>query len=148
MAGFVFSWCEEPRCELHSVETKREAVRLVRSGMSDYQVADVLGVNHSTVSKWARKAGIVRGKGGGCVAKANAERNIEARSRMAEALGGRFDVIGLNPGSRAVLRCRECGETFERKVDTRYPTTCPGCKRAEIERHAEEREFESKRALM
>lgn len=85
MAGFVFFRCEEPRCELHNVEIKREAVRLVRSGMSDYQVADILGVHHGTVGKWARGAGIVRGKGGGCVAKENAERNIEARSRMAEA---------------------------------------------------------------
>ena len=140
MAGFVFFRCEEPRCELHNVELKSEAVRLVRSGMSDYQVADILGVHHGTVGKWARAAGIVRGKGGGCVAANNARRNAEARRRIESSIGDRFDVVDIDASRWTTLRCRACGTEFRRKVDTRYPTTCPECHRREVEARIEARE--------
>ena len=157
MAGFVFSRCEEPRCELYSVDTKREAVRLVRSGMSDYQVADMLGVHHGTVGKWARDAGIVRGKGGGCVARNNAARSSKAApermARVRDAIGERFDVVRETRKDWFLLSCRECGHEFERFVDLHYPTTCPECQRRESERRWAEREAErierdGKRALM
>lgn len=149
MAGFVFSRCEETRCELHSVETKHKAVRLVRSGMSDYQVADILGVHHGTVGRWARAAGIVRGKGGGCVARNNSRRNAETRQRIESAIGDRFEVVDVGTSRWSTLRCRACGTEFRRKVDPRYPTTCPECHRRETERREiERREREGKRALM
>ena len=133
MAGFVFSRCEESRCELHRVEIKREAVRLVRLGMSDYQVADMLGVNHGTVGKWARAAGIVRGKGGGCAARNNAARSSKAApermARVRNAIGERFEVVRETCKDWFLLRCRECGHEFERRVDLHYPTTCPECQR-------------------
>lgn len=52
-----------------------------------------------------------------------------------------------------LLRCRECGYEFERRVDLHYPTTCPECQRRESERRRAEREVErverdGKRALM
>lgn len=138
---------------MHSVETKREAVRLVRSGMSDYQVADMLGVHHGTVGKWARSAGIVRGKGGGSVARNNAARSSEAAprrmARVRDAIGDRFEVVRETRRDWFILRCRSCGSEFERFVDLHYPTTCLECRRREVERHEEERmEREGKRALM
>ena len=138
---------------MYSVETKCEAVRLVRSGMSDYQVADMLGVNHGTVGKWARAAGIVRGKGGGCVARNNAARSSKAApkrmARVRDAIGESFEVVRETRKDWFLLRCRECGHEFERRVDLHYPTTCPECQRREAEqRAAERREREGKRALM
>lgn len=142
--------------KLYSVETKREAVRLVLSGMSDYQVADMLGVNHGTVGNWARAAGIVRGKGGGCVARNNAARSSKAApkrmARVRDAIGESFEVVRETRKDWFLLRCRECGHEFERRVDLHCKTTCPECMRLEVERHKEEHraksEQEQKRALM
>lgn len=146
----------DKRCELHSESTRCEAVRLVRSGMSDYQVADVLGVNHAMVGKWARKAGIVRGKGGGCVARNNEIRSIgaaqERMARVRESLGDRFEVVRETRKNSFLLRCLSCGHEFERNVDLRYQTTCPECQRREVEQNERERETkreeERKMALM
>lgn len=142
---------------MYSVETRREAVRLVRSGMSNYKIADMLGVNHATVSKWAIAAGIRRGKGGGCVARNNASRSSEAApkriARVRDAIGERFEVVRETRKDWFLLRCRECGHEFERFVDLHYPTTCPECQRREaerswFEREDKRREREGKRALM
>lgn len=132
---------------MHSVEIKREAVRLVRSGMSDYHVADILGVHHGTVGKWARGAGIVRGKGGGCVARNNAARSSKAApermARVRDAIGERFEVVRETRKDWFLLRCRECGHEFERFVDLHYRTTCPECQRREVERRDAERKTAS-----
>ena len=115
--------------------------------MSDYQVADMLGVHHGTVGKWARVAGIVRGKGGGCVARNNAARSSKAAPkrmvRVREAIGERFEVVRETRKDWFLLRCRECGHEFERFVDLHYPTTCPECQRREVERRDAERKTAS-----
>lgn len=130
-------------------EIRSEAVRLARLGESYYAIGEKLGVTHQSVGNWARSAGIVRGKGGGCVADANKARLEEARARIEAKIGSDYEIVELRPGNHATLRCRACGATFDRKVDTRYPTTCPECRRKEIERHAEERELSSvRRALV
>ena len=124
--------------------------------MSNYQIADTLGVNPATVSKWAIAAGIRRGKGGGCVARNNAERSSKAApkrmDRVRDAIGERFEVVRETRKGWFILRCRECGHEFERFVDLHYPTTCPECQRREVERYEEERrakaEQEQKRSLM
>lgn len=103
--------------KLHSESTKREALRLARSGVSYYEVERVLGISHATVSKWARGAGIVRGKGGGCVAANNAKRNAEALECVRSNLAGRFEVLSLRASRLANLRCCVCGHEFERSVD-------------------------------
>ena len=141
---------------MYSVETKCEAVRLVRSGMSDYQVADMLGVNHGTVGKWARAAGIVRGKGGGCVARNNAARSSKAApkrmARVRDAIGESFEVVRETRKDWFLLRCRECGHEFERYVDLHCKTECPECHRREVERNEKlqkkRAEQKQKRALM
>ena len=196
VAGFVFSWCEEPRCELNTrtpcgsaslcpaaavmlfangmtqamianmfgcsqnavshalrkrnVSTRRgprpdiakreRAVGMAGAGKSYYEIADVLQVSHATVSKWARAAGIVRGKGGGCVVRNNARRNAETRQRIESAIGDRFEVVDVGTSMWSALRCRACGTEFRRKVDPRYPTTCPECHRREVEARTEARE--------
>ena len=130
-------------------EIRAEAVRLAMLGESYYAIGEKLGVTHQSVGNWARSAGIVRGKGGGCVADANKARLEEARRRIEAKIGCDYEIVELRPGNHATLRCRACGATFDRKVDTRYPTTCPECRRKEIERHAEERELSSvRRALV
>lgn len=130
-------------------EIRAEAVRLARLGESYYAIGEKLGVTRQSVGNWARSAGIVRGKGGGCVADANKARLEGARARIEAKIGSDYEIVELRPGNHATLRCRACGATFDRKVDTRYPTTCPECRRKEIERHAEERELSSvRRALV
>lgn len=133
---------------MYSDEIRAEAVRLYGLGISTYEIGERLGVAHQTVTKWAHEAGLHRGKGNGCAAKANAKRNSEAMERMSAALGDRFEVIELNPESRAKLRCKTCGDVFERKVDLRYPTTCFNCRRVEAEKKAAERKAEASKRTM
>lgn len=108
-------------------------------GVSYYEIERTLGVSHATVSKWERAAGIKRGKGGGCVAKANAELNAEALERTRSALAGKFDVLSLDAGRHARLRCCACGAEFSRHVDLRYQTTCPECARRIVEENERRR---------
>lgn len=123
---------------MHSSVVRRGAICLARFGVSYYEIGDALGVCNSTVSSWARSAGIVRGKGGGCVARNNAKRNEEAKARIEDMLGGKFKVLNLEPNRWATLKCVKCDSVFRRNVDPRYPTECPGCKKREVERHEEE----------
>lgn len=123
---------------------KRErAVEMAGAGKSYYEIADALQVSHATVSNWARAAGIVRGKGGGCVARNNAARSSKAApkrmARVRDAIGERFEVVRETRKDWFLLRCRECGHEFERFVDLHYPTTCPECQRREAEANAERR---------
>lgn len=133
---------------------KRErAVEMAGAGKSYYEIADALQVSHATVSKWARAAGIVRGKGGGCVARNNAARSSKAApkrmARVRDAIGDRFEVVRETRKDWFLLRCRECGHEFERFVDLHCKTECPECQRREGERRWAERvERDGKRALM
>lgn len=122
---------------------------MARSGVSYYAIERATGVSHATASAIAIRRGIRRGKGGGCAAKANAKRHESAVERIAEQIGERFEIVEDIKPNWFVLRCRECGHEFERFVDLNYQTTCPECRRKEIERHAEERELSSvRRALV
>ena len=134
---------------MRSSEIKNEAIRLYGLGVSTYEIGSMLGIGHNTVSKWANAAGLYRGKGKGCATASNAKRSAEAKARMVSALGDRFEVIDLKPGGHAALRCKACGDMFERKVDLRYPTTCFNCERIEAERKAAKRREEAiRRTLM
>lgn len=129
---------------------KRErAVEMACDGMSYYDVGRLLGVSHATVSDWARKAGIVRGKGGGCVARNNAARSSKAApermARVRDAIGERFEVVRETRKDWFLLRCRECGHEFERFVDLHYTTMCPECRRREVEQRETERKMASMR---
>lgn len=134
---------------MHSSVTRRVAVCLARLGVSYYEIGDALGVCHSTVSSWARSAGIVRGKGGGCVARNNAARSSKAApkrmARVRDAIGDRFEVVRETRKDWFVLRCRECGHEFERFVDLHCQTTCPECMRREVEQREEGRRLSSMR---
>lgn len=140
---------------------KRErAVEMAGAGKSYYEIADALQVSHATVSKWARAAGIIRGKGGGCVARNNAARSSKAApkrmARVRDAIGESFEVVRETRKDWFLLRCRECGHEFERYVDLHCKTECPECHRREVERREaerrrqdeERRESDAKRALM
>lgn len=130
-----------------------EIVARAESGESYYSIAADFGTTHSHISTIAIRNGIRRGKGGGCVARNNAARSSKAAprrmARVRDAIGERFEVVRETRRDWFVLRCRECGHEFERRVDLHYPTTCPECQRREAEqRAAERREREGKRALM
>ena len=131
---------------------RRGAICLARFGVSYYEIGDALGVYHSTVSKWARSADIVRGKGGGCAARNNAARSSDAAhkrmERVRDAIGERFEVVRETRKDWFVLRCRECGHEFERFIDLRYRTECPECMRREVERREIERETASMRRAL
>lgn len=137
-------------------ETIERAMKMARSGLSYYDIERNLGVSRQTVSKWAKEHGMVRGKGGGCAAKANAERAAKAAparmDRVRDAIGGRFEIVEETKPKWFVLKCRSCGHEFERHVDLSYLTTCPECRRIESEKREEarkiEREAEAKRSLM
>ena len=131
-----------------SMETKNEIVIRAKSGESYYSIGEDLGINHSTVSKIARANGVHRGKGNGCASEANAKRHSEAKRRMSIVLSDRFEVIDLKPGNRATLRCKACGDVFERTVDYKYMTTCFNCERIEAERKAAERKAEAAKRSM
>lgn len=132
-----------------SMETKNEIVIRAKSGESYYSIGEDLGISHSTVSNIARANGVHRGKGNGCASEANAKRHSEAKRRMSIVLSDRFEVIDLKPRNRATLRCKACGDVFERTVDYKYMTTCFSCERIEAERKAAKRREEAmKRALM
>lgn len=137
---------------MHSSMVRRGAICLARFGVSYYEIGDALGVSNATVSKWARGAGIVRGKGGGCVARNNAARSSKAApermARVRDAIGERFEVVRETRKDWFLLRCRECGHEFERYVDLHYRTECPECQRREAERREVERETERKTASM
>ena len=137
-------------------EIKAEVLRRAKRGDSYYAIAKDLEINHATVSKLARAAGIRRGKGGGCVARNNAARSSKAApermARVRDAIGERFEVVRETRKDWFLLRCRECGHEFERFVDLHCKTECPECQRREAEQRAaerrERREREGKRALM
>lgn len=124
---------------MYSAAIKRRVLDMACHGVSYYEIERTLGVSHATVSKWARAAGIKRGKGGGCVAKANAVRNAEALERVRSELAGRFEVLSLRASRLANLRCCVCGHEFERSVDVRYETTCPECARRIVEENERRR---------
>lgn len=136
---------------------KERVLYLARQGVSYYEIERNFGVHHAVASKWARNAGIKRGRGCGCVAKNNAKRASDNAANRIDAvrnaLEGRFDVVRETHRNLFVLKCTSCGHEFERFVDLRYPTTCPECQRREAERSRFEREdkrreLKEKRALM
>ena len=124
---------------MYSAAIKRRVLDMACHGVSYYEIERTLGVSHATVSKWARAAGIKRGKGGGCVASNNAKRNAEALERVRSELAGRFEVLSLRASRLANLRCCVCGHEFERSVDVRYETTCPECARRIVEENERRR---------
>ena len=136
-----------------NIAKRERAVEMASAGMSYYEVGRLLGVSNATVSKWARKAGIVRGKGGGCVARNNAARSSKAApkrmARVRDAIGERFEVVRETRKDWFLLRCRECGHEFERFVDLHCKTECPECHRLKVERNERERKMaQMRRALV
>lgn len=133
---------------MHSAETRQEAVGLYHAGVSTYEIAERLCISRNTLNRWSRAAGLSRGKGGGCVARNNAARSSKAApermARVRDAIGERFEVVRETRKDWFLLRCRECGHEFERSIDLRYSTTCPECRRREVE----QREVELKIASM
>ena len=135
---------------------KQEIAELASQGVSYYEIGEAYGMHHASVSRIARSAGTVRGKGGGCAAKNNAERAAKAAparmERVRNAIGDRFEIVEETKHNWFVLKCRSCGHEFERHVDLNYPTTCPECRRIESAKREEERkaerEAEAKRSLM
>ena len=137
---------------MYSAETRQEAVGLYRAGVSTYEIAERLCISRDTLNRWTRAAGLSRGKGGGCVARNNAERSSKAApermARVRDAIGESFEVVLETRKDWFLLRCRECGHEFERFVDLHCKTECPECHRREVERRKVERETERKMASM
>ena len=136
-----------------NIAKRERAVEMAGAGKSYYEIADALQVSQATVSKWARKAGIVRGKGGGCVARNNAARSSKAApkrmARVRDAIGESFEVVRETRKDWFLLRCRECGHEFERFVDLHCKTECPECHRLKVERNERERKMaQMRRALV
>lgn len=120
--------------------------------MSTYEIAERLCISRDTLNRWTRAAGLVRGKGGGCVARNNAARSSKAAprriARVRDAIGERFEVVRETRKDWFLLRCRECGHEFERFVDLHCKTECPECQRREVEQRETERETASMRRAL
>lgn len=90
---------------------------------------------------------MVRGRGGGCAAKANAERAAKAAparmERVRIAIGDRFEIVEETKPKWFVLKCRACGHEFKRHVDLNDPTTCPECRRIDSAKREEYRRKQS-----
>ena len=129
-----------------------EIVARAESGESYYSIAADFGTTHSHISTIAIRNGIRRGKGGGCVARNNAARSSKAApermARVRDAIGDRFEVVRETRKDWFLLRCRECGNEFERFVDLHCKTECPECHRREVERRETERKTASMRRAL
>lgn len=121
---------------------KERVIELSREGVSYYEIERTLGVQHATASKWARAAGIKRGRGGGCVASRASQMNAEKLGRLSDMYAGRYEFLELRPGGHAHVRCLSCGCEFDRTIDLRYSITCPECERRRVELNESKREHE------
>lgn len=85
-------------------EHKEKAVALYASGLSSYQVSEQLGIDPSLIWRWAKAAGINRGKFGNC-----RPRRLPPAKVLNEALHEMAQLIGCK-------RCpltQDCGYIFE-----------------------------------
>lgn len=102
--------------------------------MSDYEIADELGVSRYVVNYQLRKHGIRRGRGG------NSHKGGEAyarkmRERAIERLNANPDIELVEFGSPAKVLCKRCGTEYEwTRESWRSTEPCPGCR--ELQRDA------------
>lgn len=84
------------------------------AGASTYELGEKYGVNHTTISKWMRKRGHCRGKGGGQGnkgAKASAELARRRYVQRFESVSDKVEYLSGGCGSTTV-RCKACGREF------------------------------------
>jgi len=121
------------------------------AGASTYELGEKYGVNHATISKWMRKRGHCRGKGGGSKAIQELRKGREVYKERARKQA--IEQLNENPaielieyvGCRDVkVRCKKCGTEYRwgswlRDADE----PCPHCR--EQQRNAERIAHERKR---
>lgn len=121
------------------------------AGASTYELGEKYGVNHTTISKWMKQCGHVRGKGIGKKGKnkgheTQKQRAIEKlENKLIKDTGGSIVLVEFG-GEKSTYRCTVCGSVFIRCRDSRgCVITCQTCFEKEISSRKEAREKERKK---
>ena len=120
-------------------------------GASTYELGEKYGVDHTTIGKWMKKRGHVRGKGYGAqIGLERAKISIKQRAienlktKAFEESNGSVVLIEFG-GEESTFRCNVCGYVFSRGRDNRNKIGCPTCR--EIEASLRKKERERQKAL-
>ena len=116
-------------------------------GMSDYEIADAIGVARQSVNERLRKRGIRRGRGSN-----SRKGGIACGQKLRERAKKRFDSVAhlvelleYVDHEKSRVRCVKCGREFMWYKDHwKMDVPCPDC-RAEISRRAREKERKQKK---
>lgn len=103
------------------------------SGLSTYEMAEKYGVYHSTISKWMKKLGHVRGKGSYCAKgsdKGHETQRDNAIKKLADKAlcdsGGTIRLVEYVDKYKQTFICNTCGHEFTHGA-SRHAIRCPFC---------------------
>lgn len=113
------------------------------AGLSTYELGEKYGVNHATISKWMRKRGHCRGKGGGSKAIQGLRKGREVyKDRVRKQAIEQFnenpaiELVEYFDYKTAQVRCTRCGTEYRWGFWSRdADEPCPHCR--EQQRNAE-----------
>lgn len=127
------------------------AMAFYGKGHTVKQTAEEFGVSESTVNNAVKKRGLTNGRNWGELSDAARERICEeAEQRLIERLDVLgFDYVGgyTNHAGTVTIKCRTCGEVFDRTVQRVQKETvvCFECQKQETKRRNAERRMEKAR---
>lgn len=107
------------------------------AGASTYELGEKYGVYHSTISKWMKQRGHVRGKCFTTQKGTNAGHDklkqlaIERDKQRLLSEGGKIELIEYS-GYKSTYRCTDCGLVFTRCRGYKRRVVCPDCYSREI----------------
>ena len=107
------------------------------AGASTYELGEKYGVYHTTISKWMKQRGHIRGKGYTTQEGTNkghetqTQRAIERDKQRLLAEGGKIELVEYG-GSKSTYRCTDCGLVFDRWRGYGQRVVCPDCYSREI----------------
>lgn len=107
------------------------------AGATTYELGEKYGVYHSTISKWMKQRGHVRGKcfttQKGCNAGHDKLKQlaIERDKQRLLAEGGKIELVEYS-GYKSTYRCTDCGLVFTRCRGYKRRVVCPDCFSREI----------------
>ncbi len=106
-------------------------------GATTYELGQKYGVNHSTISKWMKQRGYVRGKCFTTQKGTNAGHDklkqlaIERDEQRLLAEGGKIELVEYG-GYKSTYRCTDCGLVFSRCRGYKSRVVCQDCYSREI----------------
>ena len=107
------------------------------AGASTYELGEKYGVYHTTISKWMKQRGHIRGKGYTTQEGTNKGHETQTQRAIARdkqrllAEGGKIELVEYG-GSKSTYRCTDCGLVFDRWRGYGQRVVCPDCYSREI----------------